>query len=170
MTETAKIRNTDARTYELVFGEARSSLTRQEAAVDELRSRTSWLIGAVALISSFLGSVALDDGRVGCFGVAAAVSFVVGIVLSSIVMWPWHWTFALGADELLDEFVENKTRPATIAEVHREVALQLEDYVTGNGRALRRLYWVFAGLIVTIGLQVAFWLLELALNPNPVPG
>jgi hypothetical protein len=158
-------RNADVKTYEVVYDTARDSLARQEASLDELRSRTASLLAAQALVSSFLGSVALEDGGVHCYGAVAIISLVAGIALSLLVLAPWHWVFRIGVNELLDEYVEHETKAKDIAGLHREAALQIEGFVDSNQVQLTRLYLLSWGVILAVGLQVVGWLLELAMYP-----
>jgi hypothetical protein len=158
----------DTRGYELAFQEGVRRLEHQESSVDELRSRSGTLLAAAALATSFLGAAALPDGEPWSLAVMIAVSaFVWTIVACLIVLWPKQdWRFVNDPTKVIGDYVEGDP-PASIVEIHRDLALHAECNATHNHTKLRWLYWAFDAAALGLLVQVLAWLLAI-LGGTPV--
>jgi hypothetical protein len=68
--------------YEIAYREAVRAIEHQDAALDDLRSRAGTLLAAAAIVTSFLGGVALDNADPTCLS-WFAVAFFVGVTIST---------------------------------------------------------------------------------------
>ncbi len=154
-------RNADPAVYALAFDEAKRSLARQEASLDELRSRTGTLVAAAAVAASFLGASAASKGF-GLSGFLGIVAFVASGTLCLVILLPFRgWIFDDDIDTLFTGYIEAED-PADIVEIHRDLARNHAGHIAHNEILLGRLYSAFrvaAGLLV---LQVVLLLVDLA--------
>lgn len=152
----------DPRGYELAFQEGVRRLEHQESSLDELRSRSGTLLAAAALATSFLGAAALPDGQPWTTPVLVAVgAFVATIVACLVVLWPKHdWRFVNDPTKVIGDYVEDEP-PATMPEIHRDLALHAESNATHNDTKLRWLYWAFDAAAVGLLVQVLAWLIAI---------
>jgi hypothetical protein len=164
------VENKDPATYTLAYDEASYAVKRQEAALDDLRARTGILLAAAALVASFLGGAALANRTMALPGALAIGSFAVVGVLALLVLWPWGgWVFSFDPRILMAGYIEADP-PATLPEMHRDLALHHADHVNQNQEKLDRLYWVYRGATVALVLQVILWLMQFAMAPSGKPG
>jgi hypothetical protein len=158
------LKNSDPGTYALVFDQSREDLKRQEAALDELRSRTGTLIGASALVASFLGVAAAGDG-LGLAGILGVIAFVASAGLAIAILMPIHaWIFTNDITALLKDYVEADP-PATLVEMHRDLAIHASGHIRNNERWLRILYRLFRGATILLVIEVLLLLLDLPSQP-----
>lgn len=162
--------NPDPATYAIAFDEASYAVRRQEAALDDLRSRTGILFAAASLVASFLGGAALSDRALMWPGIGAIAAFVVVGVLALIVLWPrGGWTFSLDPATLMEDYIQADP-PATVPEMHRELALHRGKHFAKNQTMLDRLYWLYRGAIGVLLIEVVLWLTQFAVAPAAKPG
>lgn len=162
--------NGDAATYALAFDEASYAVRRQEAALDDLRSRTGLLLAAASLVATFLGGTALTGRTVAWPAILAIADFVVVGILALLVLWPWGgWVFAFDPGILMADYIESDP-PATLPEMHRDLALHRANHIEGNQGKLDRLYWLYRGATATLVVEVVLWLAEFAIAPSNKPG
>ena len=152
----------DPRGYELAYQEGVRRLNHQESSVDELRSRSGTLLAAAALATSFLGAAALPEGEPWTTPVMVAVgAFVATIVACLVVLWPKQdWRFVNDPTRVIGDYVEGEP-PASVAEIHRDLALHAEDNATHNDGKLRWLYVAFDAAAVGLLVQVLAWLVAI---------
>ena len=147
-------------TYALAFDEAGRALDGQERSVNELRSRAGVLIAAAAITTSFFGARAVTDdlsaavwcAMVAFAGVGATVLFV---------LWPRSdWQFSASATDLIATYIETD-EPASLPQIHRDLALHRSASYDRNARQLRVLFAAFRmGLVLLLG-EVAAWMIAL---------
>ena len=65
------------------------ALGQQEAALNELRSRTGTLLAAEALTTSFLGAAAIQHGALALPGRLAIASFAVSLAVLGVELVLW---------------------------------------------------------------------------------
>jgi hypothetical protein len=154
-------RNPDPAVYALAFDQSQRSLARQEASLDELRSRTATLVSAAAIALSFLGGSAASGGF-SLAGQLGIVAFVVLATLAVVILLPFRvWVFDDKVDALFATYIEADD-PADIVQMHRDLALHHANHIADNETLLNRLYWAFrvaAGLLV---VEVVLMLVNLA--------
>jgi hypothetical protein len=145
--------------YALAYDIAREALKRQEASVDEIRSRTATLIGAASLVTSFLGAVALGDGATP-FAVIGVGAFLGTVVLCLDVLRPLRgWKFGSSARLVIRSYIAHP-QPASIIEMHAKLAKDLDDSVSHNTPRLERLYEAFTAAGILLLVEVVAFVAE----------
>jgi hypothetical protein len=153
--------------YELAYEAAVRAIDAQAMLVESLRSRAGTMLAATALVTSFFGGQAL--ARAGgsplhlvSYTTGALASFIAVSALTLTMLLPFTLRVSVSAAEIL-RVVEGEPRDEqlTSAEVLREVALQLEAIYDSNTRQVRILEACFGLAIVSLVVEVAFWLAAL---------
>jgi hypothetical protein len=148
-----------------VYQEALRGLLQQQAAVESLHNRTGTLVFASSFASSLLGSRALADG-LGAWDWLAVVLLLATGALTVVLLWPYyHLAFRFDAQDLLDTYVDGEA-PATMAGMHRELALRIKGDWYRNGRIVRRLREAFQLALVLLLLNILAWLFSIAQQPS----
>jgi hypothetical protein len=141
----------------LAFDAALRALDKQEALLDELRSRTGALLAASALAASFLGAKAFKDPAPG-FATLALVAFVSSIGASVFILVPRRdrFTFSLSGPGLYEGLYEVRE---DLGEVYRRLSYDLLGFWQSNDEQLQPLFWAYrlgaAALVVEILALVA---------------
>jgi hypothetical protein len=128
------------------------------------------MFAATALVTSFLGGIALTDIRdVGgssaihwsawSFSAAAVATFVVLLILTMAILLPYRLRFSLSATEIIEILEERQDSgdPVGGREAYRELALRQDEMYDLNAVWTRALFWLFRGAILFVGLEVAAW-------------
>ena len=114
--------------------------------------RAGALLSAAAVTAALAAGLATGDGRtLTAFGVAGALAAAVGfvaIVVAGVAIWrPISGTFTFDAGALVGSYADGP-EPATLSEMHRELALYLGRYGQANRVRLdTRLRWYSAALV-----------------------
>jgi hypothetical protein len=137
---------------ELLFDLARASLDHQERQVSELRSRTQALLTAAALIASFLGSTAIDRGGLDAAAVGALVALCATLMACLVLLLPRTARFAPDVGDL-----RRLTGESSLATIHINFAVTLQNVHHRNEVALERMIWTFSAATAMLVLQVALW-------------
>jgi hypothetical protein len=141
----------------LAFDAALRALDKQEALLDELRSRTGALLAASALAASFLGAEAFKDPAPALAAIAL-LAFVGSIAASVFILVPRrdHFTFSLSGPGLYEGLYEVRE---DLAEVYRRLAYDLLDFWERNDAQLQPLFRAYrvgtAALVIEILILVA---------------
>jgi hypothetical protein len=145
----------------LIYTEALRSLQVQLAHFESLHARGGTLIFAASFASSLLGGQAMADG-VGAWD-WLALSLLVGIgALAVVILWPYYnVNFRFDVEELLSKYVDS-ARPANVADMYRDMALQLKSYMESNGRLIRRTRESLQLAFIFLLLEIVAWLLSIA--------
>jgi hypothetical protein len=149
----------------LVYQEALRGLLQQQAAVESLHNRAATLVFASSFVSSLLGSRALANGLGAWDWLAVGLLLAIG-ALTVVLLWPYYdlsWRF--DPQDLLDTYVDGQA-PATMAGMHRELALRIKADWHRNGRVVRRLRETFQLALVLLVLNILAWLLSIAQQPS----
>jgi hypothetical protein len=145
----------------LIYQEALRGLLQQSAAVESLRSRAGTLIFAASFASSLLGSRALAAGLGLWAWLAIALLFAIG-ALAVVVLWPYYdLAFRFDPEDLLARYVDGAS-PATLAEIHRSLALRAKAQWQSNGKLVRRLREAFQLALVLLLFNILAWLFSIA--------
>jgi hypothetical protein len=148
-----------------VYQEALRGLLQQQAAVESLHNRAGTLVFASSFASSLLGSRALADGLGAWDWLAVGLLLATG-ALTVALLWPYYnLSFRFDAQDLLDTYVDRQP-PATMAEIHRELALQVKADWHRNGRIVRRLREAFQLALILLLLNICAWLFSISGLPN----
>jgi uncharacterized membrane protein len=149
----------------LVYQESLRGLLQQQAAVESLHNRAGILIFASSFASSLLGSRALADG-LGAWDWLAVVLLLATGALAVVVLWPYYnLSFRFDAQDLLDTYVDSQP-PATMAGMHRDLALRIKADWHRNGRVVRRLREAFQLALVLLLVNIVAWLMSIAGMPS----
>lgn len=146
------MRSAGAGLAKVAYDASLRALDKQEALLDELRSRTGILLAASSLATSFLGREAFGASRSGVLVALALIAFIVSIAASVYVLLPKNdLVFSLVGShvfERLYEFAHDEP------EVHRRLAYDLDRFWDANDAKMQRLFWAFrlgaAALVVEI--------------------
>lgn len=155
--------------YELAFVEGRRTLDKQAAALQETRDRVGTLVSAAAVVAGLGTSLLFNDanrlGRLNWWGtlaiLGAGVAFGI-MVLGAVIIWrPLKGGFVLSSETLIGGYLE-AADPASVTEIHREVAIHLGRNAVRNRDAIeRRLRWFSASLYafgaVILGLLIVLF-------------
>jgi hypothetical protein len=145
-------------TYELSL----RSLTQQEAALNELRSRTGVLLAATAIAIALLGGRALEDGGRTVIDLAGGTLAILSFMLSVFVLAPKRdFAFVVDAGEVHDTFTREGVglddAHAALVYWNREAWEENQLVIDGLVRAFR---WAR----VTLVSAVALWSIALAIQ------
>lgn len=109
--------------YELAFTEAVRSLEAQSASLDGVRNRAGIVISAAAIVAGFLGPAAL---RADGWAYFAAILFVGACIGAAVVLMPIKdWRSTTNVNDLISGYIEADP-PATLAEIHRSLAIYMQ--------------------------------------------
>lgn len=149
--------------YRLVYEEALGAIDRQERTLDELRARVSATLATAVIATAFFGSLAIKNGHpLGRLQIAAVALFVATTALQLILLLPLPgWQFARSPSLLIRDYVESDP-PATLDEMHRDLALYIAQHVRGNSGRLRWMWRVFSAAAVVLVAEVVVWLLAIS--------
>jgi hypothetical protein len=161
---------------ELAYEFALQSVTSQRGRLDSLRSRAGTILAATSLVTGFLGAEALKDTKVNSRGQQVAdptlqpweiVGMVAFVVVALTCIWMLRpqrnrWRFEMSPAILIEDYVDGGE--TDIKQVHRDMALFLEENYDANEPHLGRLMWwhqfAAAGLLV----EIVAWMVDLGLR------
>jgi len=144
-----------------VYQEALRGLLQQQSAVESLHNRAATLVFAASFASSLLGGRALADG-LGFWDWTGVVLLLAIGILTVLLLWPYYnLTFRFDPADLLAQYVDGAT-PQTMSEMHRALALRIEDDWHRNGRIVRRLREAFQLALVLLVLEILVWMFAIA--------
>jgi hypothetical protein len=167
--------------HRLAYERAVAVLDHQRARLSEIRTNSSILLAATALVASFLGKWSLDKGD-GTFGALALGAFVLGVLCGIAPVWPVVQTPRAGLRGLLSRLMSPSTaakltggllwgRGPTVRDIlamekdgpasaYATLAIALSDCAAENDKIInRRSAWVVAcGLC--LAAQVVLWVVN----------
>jgi hypothetical protein len=144
-----------------VYQEAVRGLLQQLGAIESIHARAATLIFAASFASSLLGSRALEDG-VGAWDWSALALLVAIGALAVYLLWPFYdLTFRLDPEALIARYLD-VPEPASMAVMHRELALQVEADRRRNGGLVRRLRVALQLALILLLLEIVAWLFSIA--------
>ena len=158
----------DADGYKLAYEEGEKAVAEQGETLTDTRDRVGTLVSAAAVVAGLAAALAFDSARatrLGGWGGLATVAATFGfgaIALSAVMIWrPFPGTFSLDSGMIVGSYLEGDP-PASLAEIHRELALHLGTHSQYNRDLLeRRLTWFVVALqafLVEIGgLMLVLW-------------
>jgi hypothetical protein len=146
---------------ELIYQEALRGLVQQRSEVESLRGRAGTLIFAASFAGSLLGSRALADG-IGLWDWAALALLVVIGGLAAGLLWPYYdLVYRLDPEDLIKEFVDPEP-PASIASMHRSLAVRLKADWRQNGRIVRRMRVALQMALLGLIAMMLAWMVSIA--------
>jgi hypothetical protein len=154
--------------YRLAYEASLRAVDDQARVLESVRTRSGTLFAATAIVTSFIGGIALTEVRgeqgrlvwhVWSFSAAAVGAFMVVGLLTIAILFPYRFRFSVSAGEII-EIVESRVGgddPVTGVEAHRELALRHEEMYDLNTKWVRLLFWCLRLGILFLVLEVAAW-------------
>jgi hypothetical protein len=147
---------------ELAFTLARDALAKQDAALDELRTRTGTLLAVSSLVASFFGARAIDRSHFSWPNVVALVSFGLTAIFSVYVLFPRSGvTRSLSGPAVYEYFEDLDVK---MEEVYRDLAYWIQDAYATNAEVVRTLSVAFRLACVALVGEVVFWAVGLGVH------
>jgi len=146
----------------LAYDIATRALADQDAAIDEIRTRTGTLLAAVSLVASFLGGRALDASGFTWTNLVAFVAFGLSALSCIYVLFPR--TVAQRSLSAPDVYEVLVSADADLAEAHRQLVYWIQDAYVQNSQVLKELFRAFRIACIALALEVAFWVAGLGLH------
>lgn len=148
--------------YRLVYEEARAAIDRQERTLDELRSRAGATLATTVIATAFFGGLDLKNRHLHGYEWMALVLFLASACSQLILLLPLPgWRLRRSPGAIIKEYIEAQD-PATIDDMHRDLALHLAHDMQGNDGRLSWMWKVFTVGVVFLVAEVALWLLALS--------
>jgi hypothetical protein len=144
---------------EIAYQSAVHALGQQEAALNELRSRTGTLLAAEALTTSFLGATAIHHGALALPGRLAIACFGVSLGIALFILVPWRGLRFSLSGPLLYESLHPCGEDEE--EVHRQAVYWLEAVWADNQAVIGRLYPLFTMSVTALALELVLWAVAL---------
>ncbi len=175
----------DALVAKLAYEAAVNRLERQETKLNEIRKRTTTLLGAAAIAISFLANATLTERSsdlsaftfVGLAAAAIAGFYSIRILLparppklgSEAGTSGAGWKFSPNTDEFIKFYYEGDYesedgrpgRPHSLEETHAGLAVQMAAWHARNDKGLGNFYRWFLWAAVAVGLGMAAWTVDL---------
>jgi hypothetical protein len=134
-------------------------LTRDSA---KTRARVQVLLAAAAIATSFFGSRIIGRGDPTLAGWCAIAAFALVAATVLTVLWPWRdWEFNANPAELIATYIETGS-PATLVEVHRDLALHRSASWASNARFVGKLHLALRVGLILVAVEVCAWVVALA--------
>lgn len=141
----------------IIYAEAVRAITRQQAVIEGLRSRSGTLFSAASLVTAFLGGQALaSEPKFDFFVWLAVVAFVALFGLVLAIMWPWKFRFVVSARVMIEDHMD-KDAPG----LQRYLAEIWDDNYDLNQSKVDLLHWVFRCACLSLSVEVVAWLISL---------
>lgn len=142
-----------------VHAEAVRSITQQRQSLDELRSRSSFLIASANVSTAVLGSQAAKGigQRFPLEYLWAVIPFVLLMILSLAILWPRRgWVFTMKTQDFTNAVPAGSTRPSA-EQTALSTAEFLEARETDNDRMLRKRFLAFQFAAFLLLWEIVAW-------------
>jgi hypothetical protein len=144
-----------------IYAEALRGLVQQQSVVENMNSRAGNLTFAAAFVSSMFGNQALPDGIGVWDGLALGLLFSLGVMIV-FMLWPFQrYRFRFDPGELLTTYID-RDPPASLAEMHRELALRIEADRSSNWQVIQRLRLALQIALALFLLEILAWVFAIA--------
>lgn len=137
---------------EVMLDEARRGLSRQEASLDGLRTRTTAVLSVSAIVFSLLGETRAT--RLDSWGWLALTSFLVSTGLAVYVLLPRPMVFGLKVAQWMAAIDRDKANPEAAT---WKVAKELGTMRVSNEAQIRRWVFTYTGTCGLLAAQVTLW-------------
>ena len=137
-------------------------LTQQASALDGLRTRSSTILAAAALITTLFGGSL--GGTAHGLNVAAwaAMGALFGVLGCTLwVLYPWSgWRYGQSAAQMIEE-IEKVAPRLDVATIQRVTAIRLEQSFRANEERLGRLSSYTRAACILTAVETALWMISL---------
>jgi hypothetical protein len=153
----------------VAFSQAVRALDGQSTALESLRTRAATILSAAALVTAFLGGLALagptlQDGKVQRAELTAwswlgVSSFLAVLLLSLVMLFPYKVRLSVSATRVLEGAAA--APDATVTEIQRDLARYLDANRTHNTKLLTRLFVCFGLASIMLLVEAIAWIVDL---------
>jgi hypothetical protein len=160
--EAPKVVDAEDPRLKLVYDEALGAASRQEESLNELRARAGALLGSAIIAVAFFATLGIRHGQIGSIGWAAIAGFVTSAALLGAILVPlgkWRG-FRRDPGILISSYVRGDP-PATIDEMHEDLAIYIGGDLQTNDKRLGVLWWVFTAALAILVVDVVLWTLAI---------
>jgi hypothetical protein len=148
--------------YELAYQEGLRGLAQQQAALGGLHARAGTLLAAASIVTVFLGTLALGDGRPTRLGWLAIALFLAAAASAVYVFSPRRdWHFRASPADIIRNYVEDDP-PAPLWAIHKQLAEHMDRDLADNDRKMRPLHRAVRLANGFLAGEVVVWLVILA--------
>ena len=150
----------------LAFTQAVRALDAQSTALESLRTRAATILSAAALVTAFLGGLALagptlQNGEVQRAELTAwswlgISSFLAVLLLSLVMLFPYKERFVVSATRILEGAAAAPA--ATVTDIQRDLARYLDANRTHNTKLLTRLFACFGVASIMLLVEAIAWM------------
>lgn len=147
----------------LLYAAATRALDQQAATVESVRVRAGILLSAASIATSFLAGIVVDadEPRLDTLGWIAVGCYILIVGLCLAILWPTReWKFRSNAKKLARDYIDADPA-ATLSEMHRDLALHMENWAEVNAWKMRWLFYYFQAASVLLGVEVVLWMADL---------
>ena len=131
--------------------------------IDSFRTRSGLLLSGAAIATSFLGQASLERGTTLVTWLAIGLFLLLGAAVISI-LWPTDdWEYSVRPEPLIANYVEHP-EPLSLAEIHRDLALHMDQSYLRNRGQLLRLVWLFRAASILLIVEVVAWVVDLVVQ------
>lgn len=146
---------------QFVWEEARRAVELQVGNLNEVRGRAVAIL-SVGSAAAFIASAGLaQDTKMHWttwLGIGAFA--MIGLLGAFVLMPRTGWVFFRKADVLLSAYVDTDP-PASLDDMHRELAKYLREDHEGNEKRLQPLYWAFTSSCILLAVEILAFVWDL---------
>jgi hypothetical protein len=147
--------------YKVAYDEAVRALSEQQAIVESFRARAGLLLSVAAITTSFLGAQAFRAAHRSAFAWLALLAFLAMAAISLAILWPRDWDVTANPRDVLEASIESE-KPASIAELHRDLSLHMHASYLENRQGLEQLALLFELAGASVAVEVVLWIAAIA--------
>jgi hypothetical protein len=145
----------------LAYDEALRAIARQETTLDEFRARIGTSIAATVIATAFFSPIVIHRQHLTPRIWWALGLFVASLLAQSFLLVPLGgWRFRRSATSIIRDYVEVDD-PASMNQIHRDLALHIDQDLRGNDGRLIWMWWVFSAALVALGAEMVLWITAL---------
>jgi hypothetical protein len=147
-----------------LLDEARRSIARQEANLDALRTKTSAVLGAIAVVAGLFGPHALDRGRAGFSAWVAIAVTTIAFAAGCVVVYPRKFKFnvlSIGKWVTALDNARNTKIPQEVDDAvnsnDRDMAITLFKYLRDNKPKIEQMTTFYGIAVVGLLAEAVAW-------------
>ncbi len=150
--------------YEILYDEVIRQLDTQQRDLDQLRSRASYLLSAIAVATTFLGANVVRKQKLETLDWIALACFVAAVLMAGwlVVVPTRKWSTGFDPRFAYAQWLFTRHPPLSVDEMRVELVHVLKDAIDSNTRkmTLLRALLGLAGLAVTA--EIVLWIVALS--------
>jgi len=147
--------------YEIAYNEGLRAISKQQAVLEGLQRRAGTLLAVAAIVTSFLGGLALGGNRPSGLGWVAIALFLATTGLVAYVLFPRReWFFSSRPSTIIRSYVEDDPS-APLWAMYKQLAEHLEADFIANEKYMKPLFHAFQWANLALAGEIAVWLIVL---------